>query len=311
MAAPANTTQTYTGTVNREDLSDIVYLISPTETPFLSAIDKTKAQNTLHEWTTDVLATAANNAQIEGDDSTATAIQAGTRVNNRTQISRKVIRISSTQQEVNSAGGLYTMSKQTAKMALELKRDMEFALTQNQTAVVGNSSTARQLRGLEGWIATNNSLGVGGVAPVPGTNTAPTDGTQRALTETLLKDVQQKIYTSGGNPDLVLLGPTQKQTFSTFTAGFTQMGNADDSKLNAAIDVYIGDFGQVKVKPNRFQRARTAFVLETAKFGVAYLKSLTTEDLAKTGLSDAKQIYCEYTLEARNEASSGAIRDLS
>ena len=311
MAAPTNTTQTYTGTVNREDLSDIVYMISPTETPFLSAIAKTKAQNTLHEWTTDVLAAAANNAAIEGDDSTAGVVNPGTRVNNRTQISRKVIRISSTQQEVNSAGGLYTMPKQMAKMALELKRDMEFALTQNTTAITGNSTTARQLRGLEGWVATNNSFGAGGVAPNPGSNTGPTDGSTRTFTEALLKNVLQQIYAAGGSPDLVMVGSSQKQTFSTFTGGFTQMGNADDQKLNASISVYVSDFGQLKIVPNRFQRARTAFILETEKWAIAYLKSITTEDLAKTGLSDSKQIYCEYTLEARNEASSGAVRDLT
>ncbi len=311
MAAPTNTATTYTGVVNREDLSDVVYMISPTETPFLSAIGKTTATSTLHEWTTDTLATAASNAVIEGDDATAGTVNPGVRITNRTQISRKVIRLSSTQQAVNSAGNIYSMSKQMSKMALELKRDMEFALTQNTTAVTGNTSTARQLRGLEGWMATNNSLGVGGVAPVPTSNTAPTDGTARTFTEALLKDVLQKCFSSGGTPDLLLLGPTQKQTFSTFTGGNTQMGNADDNKVVAAIDVYVSDFGTIKAMPNRFQRARTAFALETAKWAVAYLKPITTEDLAKTGLSDAKQIYCEYTLEARNEASSGAVRDLS
>ena len=189
---------------------------------------------------------------------------------------------------------------------------MEFALTQNTTAVIGNAtSIPRQTRGLEGWLATNNNFGASGAAPNPTSNIAPTDGTQRTFTEAMLKDVLQKCYTAGGTPDLLMLGPGQKQIFSTFTGGNTQMGNADDSKLVAAIDIYISDFGAVKAVPNRFQRARTAFVLETSKWAVAYLKPITTEDLAKTGLSDAKQIYCEYTLEARNEASSGAIRDLS
>jgi len=313
MAVPTGTAQTYQGVINREDLSDMVYMISPTETPFLSACGRTKASHTLHEWTTDGLATAANNAQIEGDDTYTAAgtINPGTRVTNRTQISRKVVRLSGTQQAVNSAGNLYTMGKQMAKASAELKRDMEVALCQNTTAVVGAAGTARQTRGLEGWIATNNSLGASGVAPNPTTNTAPTDGTQRALTEALIKTVMNSVWTAGGNPDTIMVGGTQKQLFSSFTGGGTQMGNLDDKKLIAAIDVYVGDFGTLKIVPNRFQRARTAFVLEAEKWKVAYLRPFQTEDLAKTGDSDAKHIIVEYALEAANEAASGAVRDLT
>ena len=313
MAAPSGTMQTYTGVINREDLSDMVYMISPTETPFLSGAGRSKASNTLHEWTTDVLATAANNAQIEGDDTYTAAgtVNPGTRVNNRTQISRKVVRLSGTQQAVNSAGNLYTMGKQMAKASSELKRDIEVALTQNTTAVTGNASTARQTRGLEGWVATNNSLGASGVAPNPGTNTAPTDGTQRALTEALIKTTLNLIWTAGGNPDTIMVGGTQKQLFSSFNGGGTQMGNLDDKKLISAIDVYVSDFGTLKIVPNRFQRSRTAFVLEMEKWKVAYLRPFQTEDLAKTGDSDAKHLLVEYALEACNEAASGAVRDLS
>jgi hypothetical protein len=305
--------QTYTGTVNREDLSDMVYMISPTDTPFLSACGRTKAKNTLHEWTTDTLATAANNAQIEGDDTLTAAgvVNPGSRINNRCQISRKVVRLSGTQQAMDSAGNLYTMGKQMAKSSSELKRDIEVALTTNTTAVVGSAAVARQARGLEGWVATNNSLGASGVAPNPITNVAPTDGTQRALTEALIKTTLNAIWTAGGSPDTMMVGGTQKQLFSSFTGGGTQMGNLDDKKLISAIDVYVSDFGTLKIVPNRFQRARTAFILEMEKWKVAYFRPFQTEDLAKTGDSDAKHIICEYTLEASNEASSGAVRDLT
>lgn len=313
MSVPTNTMQTYTGVINREDLSDMVYMISPTETPLLSGAGRAKATATLHEWTTDVLATAANNAQIEGDDTTSAAgvVNPGTRINNRTQISRKVVRLSGTQQTVDSAGNLYTMGKQLAKASSELKRDMEVALCQNTTAVVAAAGTARQTRGLEGWIATNNSMGASGVAPNPITNVAPVDGTQRALTEALIKTTLNAIWTAGGNPDTIMCGGTQKQIFSSFTGGGTQMGNLDDKKLIAAIDVYVSDFGTLKIVPNRFQRARTAFILEMAKWKVAYLRPFKTEDLAKTGDSDAKHILVEYALESCNEAASGAVRDLT
>ena len=283
------------------------------ETPFLSSCGRAKAANTLHEWTTDVLATAANNAQIEGDDTYTAAgtINPGTRVNNRTQISRKVVRLSGTQQAVNSAGNLYTMGKQMAKASAELKRDMEVALCQNTTAVVGAAGTARQTRGLEGWIATNNSLGASGVAPNPTINTAPTDGTQRALTEALIKTVLNSIWTAGGNPDTIMVGGTQKQLFSSFTGGGTQMGNLDDKKLISAIDVYVSDFGTLKIVPNRFQRARTAFVLESEKWKVAYLRPFQTEDLAKTGDSEREQVLVDATLRVTSEVACFKIDDLT
>ena len=312
MAVPAGTAQTYQGVINREDLSDMVYMISPTETPLLSGAGRAKATATLHEWTTDVLATAANNAQIEGDDSaTGGTVNPGARITNRTQISKKVVRLSGTQQAVNSAGNLYTMGRQMAKASAELKRDMETALCQNTTAVVGAAGTARQLRGLEGWIQTNNTLGAGGAAPNPITNVAPTDGTQRAFTEALVKTVLNSAWTAGGNPDTIMVGGVQKQLFSSFNGGGTQMGNLDDKKLISAIDVYVSDFGTLKIVPNRFQRARTAFILEMEKWKIAYLRPFQTEDLAKTGDSDAKHLIVEYTLESCNEAAGGAVRDLS
>ncbi len=310
MTAPTNTFQTYASIGNREDLSDIIYRIAPTITPFLNLCSKATATSTLHEWQTQDLASAANNAQIEGDDAAAAAVTPTVRLNNRTQISTKTVIVAGTQRAVKTAGRKDEMAYQLSLKSLELKRDMETALTQNSTLVVGNSTTARQTRGLEGWVATNNDLGAGGVAPNYGTNTSATDGTQRAFTEAQLKNVLQLVFAQGGDPDTILVGPTQKQTFSTFTGGATRMTEADDKKLTAAVDVYVSDFGTLNVIPSRFQRARTAFVLQADKWAVAYLRPFQTVDLAKTGDADKKEIIVEYSLEARQEKSSGAVRDL-
>lgn len=310
MPAPAGTVQTYGAAGIREDLSDIIYRISPTKTPFLSMCAKAKAENTNHEWQTQDLANAANNAQIEGDNAPAATYAATARLNNRTQISSKTVAISGTQRSVNAAGRDDELAYQLSLKSLELKRDMEVALTQNTTAVTGSTAVARQLRGLEGWLATNNSLGSGGAAPSYTNNTAATDGTQRAFTEAQLKDVLQQIYTQGGDPDTVLVGPSQKQTFSTFTGNSTRFKEAEDSQINAAVDVYISDFGTLSIVPSRFQRARTAFVLQSDMWAVAYLRPFQTNELAKVGDSDQRLITVEYTLEARQEKSSGAVRDL-
>lgn len=311
MTAPTNTLQTYQAIGNREDLTDVIYRISPTDTPFMNGIGKGKATNTLHEWQTQDLAAAANNAAIEGDDASAQAVTPTVRLNNRTQISTKTVIVSGTQQSgMNPAGRKDELAYQISLKGLELKRDMETALTQNSTAVTGSATVARQLRGLEGWVATNNDLGAGGAAPNYNTNTAATDGTQRAFTEAQLKNVIQLAWTQGGHPDVIMLGGTQKQTFSTFTGNSTRFDKGEDRNLTAAIDVYESDFGSIKAVPNRFQRARTAFVLEMGRWKTSFLRPMQTNALAKTGDAEKRQLLCEYTLEAGQEKASGAVRDL-
>lgn len=327
MAAVTGTFQTYTAKGIKEDLADVIYRITPTKTPFLSAIPKVKASNTFHEWQTDDLAAVAANAQIEGDDiSSFTTVSPTTRLGNYTQISTKNVVISGTNQAVKAAGRNNEMAFQMSKRSAEIKRDMEAALCSSANGVAGSVSNAtttathaggaaaaRQLRGLEGWIATNVDLGVGGVSPVYTMSSwaAPTDGTLRAFTEAQLKNVLQKCYNEGGEPDMVMVGGAQKQTFSTFTGGSTRFDKAEDKSVTASVDVYISDFGTLQVVPNRFQRTRTAFVLETEKWALATLRSFDTVDLAKTGDADKKLITVEYTLESRQEKASGAVKDLS
>jgi hypothetical protein len=221
-----------------------------------------------------------------------------------------VIVVSGTQIASNTAGRKDELAYQLSLKALELRRDQETALTQNTTAVTGNSSTARQLRGLEGWCKTNSDLGASGADPDYVGNTAPTDGTQRAFTEAQLKNVLQKVFTQGGEPDLLMLGASQKQTFSTFTGNSTRMDKGEDGKVFAATDVYVSDFGEIQAKANRFQRSRTAFVLQSDKWALAVLRPYQTTELAKTGDAEKRLLVVEYTLEARQEKASGVIRDL-
>jgi hypothetical protein len=311
MAAPTNTFQTYAAKGNREDLANVIYKIAPTDTPFLSGIEKVSADATYHEWQTQDLAAAADNAQIEGDDAAAAAVTPTVRLGNYTQISTKTIIVSGTQEEVKKAGRGSELGYQVGLKGQELKRDMETALTQRGTHATGAAGTSRQLCGLEGWIATNGSYGAGGAAPVRSTNTAAVDGTARAFTETLLKDVLQKVWTEGGKPDMLMMGGLQKQAFSAFSGGNVRQDVSEDKKVTATVEIYISDFGTVKAVPNRFQRARTVFAVQTDMWALATLRPMKTKPLADTGDSMKRMLVTEYTLEARQEKASGAIRDLS
>lgn len=312
MAILTNSYTTYSNIGIREDLSDIITNIAPTETPFMSACKKGTADNTLFEWQTDTLASAANNKQLEGDNITSfTAATPTVRLTNRCQISYKTASVSGTNDAVKKAGKKNEMAYQIALRSKELKRDMETALTQNSTLIAGNTTTARQTRGLIGWVITNASGGTSWVAADYTNNTAQTDGTQRAFTEALLKTQLQNIFTQGGDPGVLMVGPYNRSVVSTFTGGATRYDKSEDGKLYASISVYVGDFGELKVVPNRFQRDRDAFILDMDYWALNYLRPFKVQDLAKTGDAENKQVIVEYGLEAKQEKASGAVYDLT
>lgn len=318
MTIYTNTDTSYLLKGVREDLSDVIANISPTDTPFSAMIGKgPPAENTFFEWQTDALASAdTTNAQLEGDDITSPQTNTPTtRVGNRVQISYKTVVMSGTADAVNKAGRKNETAYQLVKRTKELKRDMEAILTSNQASVAGNGTTARKTGGLRAWIATNASYGTNGLAggfqTTNGLVAAATDGTQRVLTETLLKAVVLAVFSAGGDPDTVMTGPFNKQAVSGFTGNATRMIEAEDRKLVAAIDVYASDFGELKIIPNRFQREREAFVLQADMFSVSYLRPMFVQDLARTGDASKKQLLVEFGLRANNEAASGIVADLT
>jgi len=316
MTIVANTFTTFTAKGIREDLTDVIYNISPTETPFMTGIGRTKAEQTYHEWQTDALATAnPTNAQLQGDDiSSFDSVTATTRIGNYTQISRKTVIIADTEEVVRKAGRKSEVAYQVAKKGKELKRDIETILVGvNQASAVGNSTSAPNLGSILSWIYTNGVYGSAGTNPQAATGAyTRTDGTTRPFVESYLKTALSDIFTaSGDEPEQIQLGATLKQEMSTFTGNSTRMMDADSAKLVATIDVYVYDFGSIRVVPNRFMRTRDALIINTDLWAVAWLRPIKLVDLAKTGDAVKKMLIGEYTLESRNEAGSGGVFDLS
>ena len=311
MAQPTNTFDTYDSVGEREDLSDVIYNISPTDTPFLSSAAKTAATAVLHEWLTASLAAAStSNAVIEGDEATLDAVTATTRLSNSCQIMDKTVVITGTQEAVDKAGRASELAYQIAKKAKELKRDMEAQITTNNAEVTGSATAAREMGSLGAWVATNDVMGTSGTSGSVG-NTARTDGTQRAFTEDLLKSVIKSVWNEGGDPTMIMVGPFNKQKLSGFTGNSTRFDAGADATLYTSVDVYASDFGQLQVVPNRFSRDRDAYVLDMDYWGVAFLRDFTMHELSKTGDSEKRQLLVEATLESRNEAASGLVADLT
>ncbi len=298
----------------REDLSDVIYSISPTETPFMSSIGKTKATAVYHEWQTDSLAAATTaNAAVEGADATSATLSPTVRLGNYTQIVQKTIQVSGTLDAVNKAGRKSEKAYQLAKASAELKRDLETILLSNQGRSAGSSTTARQMGSLLSWIKTNSDVGSGGADPATIGVSTRTDGTQRTFTETLLKTVVAEVFTSGGSPKILMVGAAGKQKVSTFAGIAAQRFQAPSNKpttIIGAADVYMSDFGTMSVVPNRFMRTRDALILDPEYAALAYLRPFQTNELAKAGDSEKTQILAEVTLEVKNEAAHGIVADL-
>ena len=314
MALPTNAFATYEAIGNREDLSNIIYRIDPTDTPFMSGIARETASAVNHEWQTQALAGASStNYQLEGDDIVADAATPTVRLGNIAQISRKSAQVSGTQQAVIHAGRGNELDCQVMLKGLELKRDMETTLVgTNQAKATGNDTTVRKLASILSWIKSNTSKAGSDPSAADGTGTR-TDGTQRAFTEAMLKTVLNSIWTNGGKPNNIMTGAFNKQVFSTFTGRSTPIEQATSKKIVASVDAYESDFGKLSVIPNRFQRSRDVLVLEMDKWAMATVKgrSMLSIPLARTGDSERRAVVSEYTLVARNEKASGGVFDLT
>lgn len=321
MAAPTNTFTRYDAIGVREDLSDLIYNISPVETPFVANVGKRKAKQTFFEWQTDALAAAVTtNAQVEGDDISGAAISPTTRVGNYTQILNKAFTISGTLEATDRAGRAEEAAYQTAKRTKELKRDLEATLTSSQVAVAGGNTTARKTAAFDSWLKTNRNNGNGTTGDYAYTTTpitartAATTGNIRTFTETILKDVIKQQWSSGGQTKMLMVGPFNKQVVSGF-AGIAELRKEASGKGQATIvgaaDVYVSDFGNVSVVPNRFMPEDRAYLIDPEYVSIATLRPAFRERLAKTGDAEKYYLGMEAGLQVDNEAAHAVARDLT
>ncbi len=314
MTIVANTYQSAQIKGIKEDLSDVIYNITPDDTPFYSACKKTKAKNTLVEWQTDTLRSSGVNAHVEGDETAFAAATPTVRLNNRTQIFKDAVIIADTDEGLSKAGRAKEMAYQTLKIAREQKLDIEKALFANQAADAGNDSTTpRLLAGLGAWVKTNTNFDdTSGADPVTIGTTARTDSSAtRDFDEDDFNTVMQSIWTSGGNPDRVYLSPTNMNEALSFTGGGNSRRNIDAAKETVynSVDVYVTPWGTVEFTPSREVRGSDVYILQSDMWEVGVLRGTKNTELAKTGDATKRQVVTELTLCSKNEASSGLVAD--
>jgi hypothetical protein len=317
MAIVTNTFTTFDAKGIREDLSNVITNIAPEETPYMSNIGRESVSNSLYEWQTDTLASAAANKQLEGDDVTSfDAVVATVRLQNYAQISRKTIVLSATEETVNKAGRKSELAYQIAKRGAELKRDQEFTMLNGAVAAAGNTTTARGTASLGAFVKTNVDMQTNGANPSYTTlpNSARTDGNVRTFTETILKNVIQQTWAAGGTPKMLMTGPVNKQRVSGFSgiasSRFNIDGGAKPATLVGAVDIYVSDFGNIQVIANRFQRERDAWVIDPDMAKMTTLRPYQQVELAKTGDAEKRMLIVEWGHKVLAENGMGLAADL-
>lgn len=321
MSQVTGTQLTYDIVGEREDLIDSIYNITPEETPVLSMIGRGKADAITHEWQTDVLgASDVDNAQLEGDEAAFDTPAPTKRVGNICQISRKTVNTSETLEAISKAGRRSEEAYQQAKRMAELKLDMEAIILTNQGGDLGNGATTpRRLASLGAWLQSNTDFNATDGADPTYTSGVPGAGrtdsaTPRAFTKTILDTVIQSCWDNGGKPRVLFVSAANKVVVSAFQGIATHtvdVTKAAPTFILGAADVYVSNFGTVRVMASREIRSRDAYLLDPSMLSVRYLRPFNTKKLAVTGDSRRKLIVVEWTLRVNNEAGLGGAFDLT
>jgi len=322
MAQPTDLYDGYAAEGIKYDISDLIHNISPTETPFVSMVGSADATQRFHQWQTDVLAAPdGTNAAIEGNEAVLEAQTATTLVGNYTQISTKIFGVSGTLEVTEKYGRDSSLAYAAAKAARELKTDVDAACTGvNVASLAGTSTLARKSGSLETWLTSNvdEATDSSGGGFSSGVTTVRVDGTERAFAQTSLDGVIQSAWGNGAKPSVILLGGYQKANLSSFDGVGARRTDASGRTIIATADLYVSNFGELRVVPSRHIRESTVsavdmnvFVIDPEYAKIAYLRPWQQYDLAKTGDSIRRQMLVEWTLEVCNEAAHGIIADLN
>ena len=316
---PASATNTYSGNGLAEDFEDVIFNISPEDTPLLSMCKRKSATATYHQWQTDALAPAGANRQLEGDDATFATLAPTVTLGNYCQISRKTVQVSGTYDTVKKYGRKKELAYQMTKAGKELKRDMEYALVRNQASSLGGQGTARSSAGMESWISGNRIIASGsaqsGAATTPGfiggAVAAPTDGTATTFNESDLNLALQAAWTDGGDASVILMDTTNKRRFSAFSGiatKYNEVKGTSQAVISGAADIYVSDFGNHTVKLDRFMRSNAVLCLDPDYVSLATLRPIQKEQLAKTGDSEKWMILSEYCLVVDNPDAHAKVQ---
>ena len=308
MAKVTNSYTTYDTAANREVISEAIANLAPSSTPFMSAIGKKTVDNVVFSWQTENLPSVSTTGELEGFEISRQTATPTVRQTNVCSIHSVNVTVSGSQEASNPAAKRSEMAHQLALLSRALKRNVESAMCQNVAKETGNRTTARASRSFEAWIETNKSRGTGGADGSD--SAAATDGTQRNLTEQLLKNVLQSMYTNGATPVMAIAGAHNKQVISGFSGRASARQMIDADAVQAAVSVYASDYGDLQIVPSNRSRDRSLLLVDPEYAKLAYLRDFQTKDIAPIGDAETKLLLAEVGLEV-SEQAHGIIADLT
>lgn len=288
--ATAKTTTVSNTSGLAEDFEDVIFMVTPTDTPLLTLAKRKTASARYHQWQEDQLAAASSNIAEEGADGSYSTAPGTTTLGNYCQISTKTVNISRTLDIVNKYGRKSEVARELMKRGLELKRDMEFTIARNQAST---NATARATAGWETMISTNlvrsnaaqtTDYSVRGFSAASWT--APEDGSSVTFIEADLQSALGLAWTTGGDPSVIMMSKKNKNLFNSFAGvatKYTQVNGSTQANIIGASDVYVSNFGNHTVKLNRYMRDNAVFCIDPGYISVAYLDGIKKSELAKTG----------------------------
>jgi hypothetical protein len=310
MAKVTNAYETRQAIGNREDLSDTIYNIDPVDTMFQSSVGRRNVTSVSFDWQTETLANVDSaNAKEEGFDLSRAASVPTVRASNHVQISMKDATVSGSQEASNPAGRRSEMAHQMAKKSKELKRDIETIALSQQPRDTGADDGIRRTRAFGHWL-TITGRGSSGVNPVSET-AAHTEGTNRALDETIFKAIHKSSFDAGGEATMLFTNSTQKVKIDGFVGRTSAQQVIAADKVQASVSLYASDFGNLRVVLDRHMNQELIYGVDPEMVRMAYFRNFMQKVVPTSGDADTRMILAEWGVQVDNDKAHFGLFDLT
>lgn len=314
----------------REDLGNVIFNVSPFQTPFTSGIAQTRATNDNHEWLTDSYRTAVtSNAAIEANAIGDATNGNRSRLGNYVQIAQEVATVTKKAEMFDRAGVPgKEMAYQLMKRGKELQMDVEAQMLSIDDKNAPSTSAAGVSATVASWISINQAFGgdgtanigasggTAGVTQADGTE-VPTLGTNDTIDQTKFDNLLDGIWNNAGDFSnvKVMASAASVASLRNGLSGIADDVNSDakTGEIYARVAVYVSQFGPIAVVPNKQMLPNQLYILDMSSWAMATGggQKIHTTDISTSTSAEKKLLECYYTLEARSGEANAAYYDIS
>lgn len=314
-----------------EDVLDQIFALSPVDLRFQDNAGSSSVENDHFSWMEDELNPIDIGNQREDNETlTGNDHVLPSRIWNNTEMRSKIVALGDRAQAVDSIGAPNLMSNSISKRNVELRKEYEGSFLSNNASIRSNTGVAAVTAGVQSFIKTNAYFGVGGSAggwnETTGLVDAPTLGTVRPMSETMLHTAEQDVYDVGGEPTQLISTPAVIGQMAKFFAGnsgtsATLYSNVvqspgDGMTVKSAVKIWEGNFLTLELVSSReLQLTQTGtgaavLLMDWDYWETATLAGIHGDDLAKTTLGETKILSADKGVKCLLEKSSAQVNDI-